>query len=77
MMFAFSGNRDVVIREHMDQMKNGCIVCNMGHSNTEIDVVSQRRSLHTCAHDMLCELSEKCQTLSWPSRALVLTFSDA
>jgi len=23
----------------MDKMKNGCIVCNMGHSNTEIDVV--------------------------------------
>ncbi|XP_026991626.2 adenosylhomocysteinase like 2a isoform X1 [Tachysurus fulvidraco] len=35
-----TGNRDVVIREHMDQMKNGCIVCNMGHSNTEIDVAS-------------------------------------
>ena len=24
----------------MDRMKNGCIVSNMGHSNTEIDVVS-------------------------------------
>ena len=24
----------------MDKMKNGCIVCNMGHSNTEIDVLS-------------------------------------
>lgn len=23
----------------MDRLKNGCIVCNMGHSNTEIDVV--------------------------------------
>ena len=23
----------------MDRMKNGCIVCNMGHSNTEVDVV--------------------------------------
>lgn len=26
-------------REHLDRMKNSCIVCNMGHSNTEIDVV--------------------------------------
>lgn len=26
----------------MDKMKNGCIVCNMGHSNTEIDVNSLR-----------------------------------
>ena len=29
----------MVTREHLDRMKNGCIVCNMGHSNTEIDVV--------------------------------------
>lgn len=34
-----TGNKNVVKREHMDRMKNGCIVCNMGHSNTEIDVV--------------------------------------
>lgn len=34
-----TGNKNVVSREHMDKMKNGCIVCNMGHSNTEIDVV--------------------------------------
>ena len=31
----------VVAREqHMDKMKNGCIVCNMGHSNTEIDIMA-------------------------------------
>lgn len=35
-----TGNKNVVTREHMDKMRNGCIVCNMGHSNTEIDVVS-------------------------------------
>lgn len=35
-----TGNKNVVVREHMDKMKSGCIVCNMGHSNTEIDVVS-------------------------------------
>lgn len=37
-----TGNKNVVTREHMDRMKNGCIVCNMGHSNTEIDVQSLR-----------------------------------
>ncbi|XP_013099295.1 adenosylhomocysteinase-like 1 [Stomoxys calcitrans] len=37
-----TGNKNVVVREHMDKMKNGCIVCNMGHSNTEIDVNSLR-----------------------------------
>lgn len=31
----------MVVREYLDRMKNGCIVCNMGHSNTEIDVVSE------------------------------------
>lgn len=35
-----TGNKNVVTREHMDRMKNGCIVCNMGHSNSEIDTVS-------------------------------------
>ncbi|XP_077067008.1 adenosylhomocysteinase like 2a isoform X2 [Siphateles boraxobius] len=37
-----TGNKNVVVREHMDQMKNGCVVCNMGRSNTEIDVASLR-----------------------------------
>ncbi|XP_023239421.1 putative adenosylhomocysteinase 3 [Centruroides sculpturatus] len=37
-----TGNKNVVTREHMNVMKNGCIVCNMGHSNTEIDVQSLR-----------------------------------
>ena len=35
-----TGNKSVVTRDHMDKMKNGCIVCNMGHSNTEIDIMS-------------------------------------
>lgn len=41
---SLSGNKNVVVRENLDRMKNGCIVCNMGHSNTEIDVVSGRLS---------------------------------
>lgn len=35
-----TGNRNVVTREHMNRMKSGCIVCNMGHTNSEIDTVS-------------------------------------
>uniref|UniRef100_S4RNT9 S-adenosyl-L-homocysteine hydrolase NAD binding domain-containing protein n=1 Tax=Petromyzon marinus TaxID=7757 RepID=S4RNT9_PETMA len=38
-----AGNKHVVRREHMERLKGGAIVCNMGHSNTEIDVAS----LHT------------------------------
>lgn len=37
-----TGNKNVVTREHMEKMKNGCIVCNMGHSNTEISVSDLR-----------------------------------
>lgn len=42
MVVTCTGNRNVVVREHLDRMKNGCIVCNMGHSNTEIDMESLR-----------------------------------
>jgi len=35
-----TGNKSVVTRADLDKLKSGCIVCNMGHSNTEIDVVS-------------------------------------
>ena len=34
-----TGNKNVITRDHMDRMKNGALLCNMGHSNTEIDVV--------------------------------------
>lgn len=37
-----TGNKNVVKRVHMDQMKNGCVLCNMGHSNIEIDVGALR-----------------------------------
>ncbi|XP_072241714.1 S-adenosylhomocysteine hydrolase-like protein 1 isoform X1 [Leuresthes tenuis] len=37
-----TGNKNVVGREHFDRMKSGCIVCNMGHSNTEMDLASLR-----------------------------------
>ncbi|XP_037538733.1 S-adenosylhomocysteine hydrolase-like protein 1 [Nematolebias whitei] len=37
-----TGNKSVITREHFERMKNGCIVCNMGHSSTEIDSASLR-----------------------------------
>ncbi|XP_024138527.1 S-adenosylhomocysteine hydrolase-like protein 1 isoform X3 [Oryzias melastigma] len=40
MVITCTGNRNIVGREHFDKMKSGCIVCNMGHSNTEIDLAS-------------------------------------
>jgi adenosylhomocysteinase len=35
-----TGNLDVITREHMDQMKDGAIVCNIGHFDNEIQVNS-------------------------------------
>lgn len=34
-----SGSKHTITRESLDKLKNGAIVCNMGHSNTEVDVV--------------------------------------
>lgn len=50
------GNKNVVVRENLDRMKNGCIVCNMGHSNTEIDVVSRRRA-HAKPVELLVQIN--------------------
>ncbi len=33
-----TGNRDVITIEHMEKMKDGAIVCNIGHFDTEIQV---------------------------------------
>ncbi|KAM8891301.1 S-adenosylhomocysteine hydrolase-like protein 1 isoform 3-T3 [Spinachia spinachia] len=37
-----TGNKNVVGREHLDRMKDGCILCNMGNSSSEIDLGSLR-----------------------------------
>mgnify|MGYP003347478815 CR=1 FL=1 len=35
-----TGNRDVITFEHMKQMKDQAIVCNIGHFDNEIDIAS-------------------------------------
>jgi len=42
LLITATGNKNVVTRDYMDKMKSGAVVCNMGHSNTEIDVNSLR-----------------------------------
>ena len=39
-----TGNKKVITRDHMDKMKSGTILANMGHANTEIDVLSLKSS---------------------------------
>ena len=35
-----TGNKDIILIEHMEKMKNNAIVCNIGHFDNEIDVLS-------------------------------------
>lgn len=39
-----TGNKGVITRDHAEKLKTGAIICNMGHSNTEIDVESLKSS---------------------------------
>ena len=39
-----TGNKGVISRDQAEKLKTGAIICNMGHSNTEIDVTSLRQS---------------------------------
>ena len=38
-----TGNYGVITHDHMVQMKNECIVCNIGHFDNEIDVAGMKR----------------------------------
>lgn len=38
-----TGNIDVIMHEHLCQMKNQAIVCNIGHFDSEIDITSLRQ----------------------------------
>lgn len=33
-----TGNKDIILAEHMQKMKNNAIVCNIGHFDNEIDM---------------------------------------
>ena len=39
-----TGNKKVITRDHMDKMQGGTILVNMGHANTEIDILSLKSS---------------------------------
>lgn len=38
-----TGNKDIITHDHMTQMRDEAIVCNIGHFDSEIDVVSMRK----------------------------------
>jgi len=66
-----TGNKNVVTRDNMDKMKNGCIVCNMGHSNTEIDVLSLKTA------DLTWEkVRSQVDHIIWPSRKRMVLLAE-
>jgi adenosylhomocysteinase len=54
-----TGNLSVITREHMDRMKDGAIVCNIGHFDSEIDVAG----LEELAWD---EIKPQVDKITWP-----------
>ncbi|XP_036346687.1 adenosylhomocysteinase-like 2 [Rhagoletis pomonella] len=66
-----TGNKNVVTREHMDRMKSGCILCNMGHSNSEIDV----NSLHSPELSWL-RVRSQVDHIIWPDGRIVILLAE-
>ncbi|MCE5229056.1 adenosylhomocysteinase [bacterium] len=57
-----TGNVDVITREHMDQMKNEAIVCNIGHFDSEIQVGSLYNDPKLKVH----EIKPQVDQIEWP-----------
>ncbi len=57
-----TGNVDVITREHMDQMKNEAIVCNIGHFDSEIQV----GSVYTDPKLKVHEIKPQVDQIEWP-----------
>uniref|UniRef100_A0A671P7T4 Adenosylhomocysteinase 2-like n=1 Tax=Sinocyclocheilus anshuiensis TaxID=1608454 RepID=A0A671P7T4_9TELE len=71
MVITCTGNKNIVVREHMDLMKNGCVVCNMGRSNTEIDVSSLRTPELVWQH-----VRAQVEHIIWPDGKRILLLAE-
>jgi len=66
-----TGNKHVVRREHLDRIKTGCILANMGHSNLEIDVASLR------THDLTWEkVRPNVDHVIWPDGKRIILLAE-
>jgi len=66
-----TGNKHVITRQHMDKMRNGAIICNMGHSNMEIDVNSLR------THDLTWErVRSQVDHVIWPDGKRIILLAE-
>uniref|UniRef100_A0A669CRG6 adenosylhomocysteinase n=1 Tax=Oreochromis niloticus TaxID=8128 RepID=A0A669CRG6_ORENI len=73
MVITCTGNKNVVMREHLDKMKNGCIVCNMGHSSSEIDLV---KTHVVCAYLKWVHVRPRVDHVIWPDGKRIVLLAE-
>ncbi|CAF3591356.1 unnamed protein product [Rotaria sp. Silwood1] len=69
-----SGSKYTITRDSLDKMKNGAIVCNMGHSNTEIDISFLR---HPSSSDLQVEhVRTNVDHVIWPNGKRIVLIAE-
>jgi adenosylhomocysteinase len=67
-----TGNIDVIRREHMDKMKSGAIVCNIGHFDSEVQV----GSLYNDKNLKRVEIKPQVDQFTWPSGKVLFVLAE-
>ena len=67
-----TGNIDVITREHMNRMKSGAIVCNIGHFDSEVCV----GSLYTDKKLTRVEIKPQVDQFVWPSGKKLIVLAE-
>jgi len=67
-----TGNIDVIRREHMDKMKSGAIVCNIGHFDSEVQV----GSLYNDKSLKRVEIKPQVDQFTWPDGKILYVLAE-
>ncbi len=67
-----TGCRDIILRKHLDAMKNQAIVCNIGHFDLEIDIAS----LTSDKNLKKVEIKPQVDQFAWPNGKVVTVLAE-
>jgi adenosylhomocysteinase len=67
-----TGCKDVILRKHLDAMKNQAIVCNIGHFDNEIDIASMTNDKNL----KKVEIKPQVDQFVWPSGKVVTVLAE-
>ncbi len=67
-----TGCKDVILRKHLDAMKNQAIVCNIGHFDLEIDIASMTSDKNL----KKVEIKPQVDQFVWPSGKVVTVLAE-